>query len=330
MLQWSLANLLAWAAQVAAVVAIGLLTPVLLGMRAPGARLVFLRVLLVGCVLLPVLQPWAVRPAPAPAALELAPADLMAPATGSPVALSLPDVATGSTSRLASSQWPSWPAIAIGVLAAGVVVRLGWLGLGLLSLMRLRRSSTAIAPPPASVQDAALVVGATASFRISSRVQRPVTFGVRQPVVLVPEGFLAFTPAEQSAIACHELLHVRRRDWLRTLAEEVVCAVLWFHPAIWWLVDQIHLAAEQVIDRHAVRLLGDRRAYLQALLRLAATGPEPRLQPAALFLKHGHLRQGWECSSRRRPCHTFVSLRHLRSSSRCWPAVACGPCRRFR
>jgi TonB family protein len=70
-----------------------------------------------------------------------------------------------------------------------------------------------------------------------------------------------------------------------------VCAVLWFHPAIWWLIDQIHLTAEQVIDREVVRLIGDRRSYLHALLRLAAVGPAPMLQPAALFLKHGHLRQ---------------------------------------
>ncbi len=291
MLQWSLANLLAWAAQVAAIVAVGLLLPVLLRVRVPGARLVFLRTLLLVCLVLPLLQPWAIVPVTPPAPIDVEALAIVSSAGALPANASPAQAAPRSPVQPGQFQSLPWQKMAIAVLAFGVVGRLAWLALGLLSLMRLRRSSVAIAPQPAAVEDAALVVGARAMFRVSSRVQRPVTFGLRQPVVLVPEGFLEFAPAEQSAIACHELLHVARRDWLRTLAEEVVCAVLWFHPAIWWLVDQIHLSAEQVIDRHVVRLLGDRRSYLQALLRLAASGPEPMLQPAALFLKHGHLRQ---------------------------------------
>jgi len=291
MLQWSLANLLAWGVQVAAIVAAGLLLPALLRVRAPGARLAFLRALLLACVVLPVLQPWAAVPVGFPASIDVQPPAIVSSAADAHAELTPAEVANQPT--VGPALWKSlpWQTIAIGVLAIGIVGRLGWLALGLVSLMRLRRSSTALDPRPEAVEEAALAVGARASFRVSPRVQRPVTFGLRQPVVLVPAAFSAFAPAEQSAIACHELLHVRRRDWLRALAEEVVCAVLWFHPAIWWLVDQIHLSTEQVVDGHVVRLLGDRRSYLQALLRLAATGPEPMLQPAALFLKHGHLRQ---------------------------------------
>jgi TonB family protein len=291
MLQWSMANLLAWAAQVAAIVAAGLALPVLLRVRSPGAKLVFFRALLIACMALPLLQPWAAVPATAPVPVEVQVPAVVSSAVAAQAELPPAQVAGVPPARPAPFQSLPWQTITIGILVIGIVCRLAWLGLGLLSLMRLRRSSTALDPQPEAVEDAALVVGARASFRVSPRVQRPVTFGLRWPVVLVPEGFLEFAPAEQSAIACHELLHVRRRDWLRTLAEEVVCAVLWFHPAIWWLIDRIHLSAEQVIDRHVVGLLGDRRSYLQALLRLAASGPEPMLQPAALFLKHGHLRQ---------------------------------------
>ena len=291
MLQWSLANLLAWTAQVTAIVAAGLLLPRLLRVRVPGARLVFLRVLLLACLLLPLMQPWATMPARSAAPVEIPPPEIMASAPTPQADGAAAQVAAPPPAQPNLFRTLPWQTMAIGVLAIGAVGRLGWLGLGLLSLARLRRSSAVMDPQPGAVEDAALVVGTRASFRVSPRVRRPVTFGLRQPVVLVPEGFLEFAPAEQSAIACHELLHVRRRDWLRTLTEEAVCAMLWFHPAIWWLVDEIHLSAEQVIDRHVVRLLGDRRSYLQALLRLAASGPEPMLQPAALFLKHGHLRQ---------------------------------------
>jgi bla regulator protein BlaR1 len=66
-------------------------------------------------------------------------------------------------------------------------------------------------------------------------------------------------------------LHVRRQDWLRALGDELMRAAFWFHPAIWWLVEQIHLSAEQLIDREVVKLVGDRRSYLRALLALAET-----------------------------------------------------------
>ena len=118
-----------------------------------------------------------------------------------------------------------------------------------------------------------------------------MTFGIRRPVVLVAPGFASFEPGQQTAVAAHELLHVSRRDWVRTIGDEVLLSVLWFHPVLWWLVEQIRLSTEQLVDREVVRLVGARKPYLEALLKLAAAGPTPMLQPASLFLKHGHLAQ---------------------------------------
>ena len=135
------------------------------------------------------------------------------------------------------------------------------------------------------------LVGADAEFLVSPRVVRPVTFGIRRPVVLVAPGFSSFEAGQQTAVAAHELLHVSRRDWVRTIGDELLLSVLWFHPVLWWLVEQIRLSTEQLVDREVVRLVGARRPYLEALLKLAAAGPTPMLQPASLFLKHGHLAQ---------------------------------------
>jgi TonB family protein len=57
------------------------------------------------------------------------------------------------------------------------------------------------------------------------------------------------------------------------------------------LFDQIHLTREQVVDHEVVRLLGNRQAYLEALLRLAAPARRPALRPAPLFLTRAHLPQ---------------------------------------
>ena len=60
--------------------------------------------------------------------------------------------------------------------------------------------------------------------------------------------------AEQAAVACHELLHIRRRDWISILWEEIICSVLWFHPAIWWLARESRLVGEQVVDQQVVAI----------------------------------------------------------------------------
>ena len=296
MLEWSLVNLGAWAVQAAALVAVGVWLPMRLRLGAPRVRLVVFRALLIACVALPLVQPW--KPAisktiatdDTPPPIELA-VPSQSPAVSASLAPSVPGAPFSFDRVRAAVTVLPWTGIALVVLAGGAALRLGWLGLGLLSLARLRRSSSPIGAGTSAVLEATRAVGTRAAFRESPRVRHPVTFGLRKPVVLVPPGFTALEAPQQLAIACHELLHVRRQDWLRALGDEVVRAFFWFHPAIWWLVEQIRLSAEQLIDREVVGLVGDRRSYLRALLVLAEAGAGPRLQPAPCFLDHGHLQQ---------------------------------------
>ena len=58
----------------------------------------------------------------------------------------------------------------------------------------------------------------------------------------------AHRASAQQAIACHEMAHIRRGDWGYTIAEEIIRAVFWFHPCIWWLLGQIQLTREQAVD----------------------------------------------------------------------------------
>jgi TonB family protein len=95
----------------------------------------------------------------------------------------------------------------------------------------------------------------------------------------------------RQAILCHENLHVERRDWLFTVAEELVRAALWFHPAIWWLLAEIQLAREQAVDARVVEITEARDPYVDALLEMAGARPELDLAPAPLFLRKRHLKQ---------------------------------------
>jgi TonB family protein len=282
------ANLLAWSLQAGVIVLVAAPLPRVLGLWSPRVRMAYWRAVLVACLVLPLLQPWVVRQAPPlQSATEIA-------ATTSGVA------ALGSSATAATPTEAPWPLApwrrplpfgATEVLVAGVLLRLGWLGLGVVTVGRLRRSARRLWPRPGSIDRAATLAETDAEFLVSATTSRPVTCGVLWPVVLVPRNFESFPEQEQTAIACHELLHVGRSDWLRNAIDEAVRAVLWFHPAIWWLINQIQLAREQVVDREAVRRLGARQAYLEALLRMARPAPRLILSPATLFLKRAHLRQ---------------------------------------
>ena len=100
---------------------------------------------------------------------------------------------------------------------------------------------------------------------------------------------LQLPPAVQRAVIAHELVHVKRRDWLHTVAEEFWCAALWFHPAARILAQRLSLARETVVDETTVRLTRDRRAYAEALL--AFSNPQPHLPGVTPLIGRRHLSQ---------------------------------------
>lgn len=138
-----------------------------------------------------------------------------------------------------------------------------------MKLRRLRRESAAIAADgqcAATLERMQALVGKRAQFRLRARVKSPVTFGLVTPIVLLPEEFLQLDERFQAVIACHELLHVRRRGWAHHLAEEALRVIFWFSPTILWLVARVRLAREQIVDLEVVRLTAARRTYAEALL----------------------------------------------------------------
>jgi TonB family protein len=134
-------------------------------------------------------------------------------------------------------------------------------------------------------------VGARARFFVSDRVTGPVTFGWRDATVLLPQDFHELPPAAQRAVVCHELLHVRRRDWLFALFEEGVRSLLWFHPGVWLLLSRLALSREQVVDGEVVRLTGARRAYLEALYAFALQSRRAAVPGLPFFHHRSHLRE---------------------------------------
>jgi TonB family protein len=177
----------------------------------------------------------------------------------------------------------TWLAIA---LATGVVIRLAWLGLGLFRLRQISSRAVRADAHATLFTDLATDLAADAELRITEEVDGPATVGVRPAVVLLPARALALSLPVQRSILCHELIHVRRRDWLSTLWEECFCALLWFHPAARAMVSRLGLAREMLVDQETIAHTGDRRAYAEALL--AFSTPQPLLVGATPFTRRRH------------------------------------------
>lgn len=264
-----MANVVAYCAQVAVIIGCGALLPWIARIDAPAVRYAYWRMLAALCLALPWLQ--AARPAPPPAVSTVA-----APAV----------VAVMSAARaLPPPADVNWTAIAAAVIVAGIVLRLGWVAAGLVTLRRLR-ADCAACPPCDDHADLQTILGTRASIHYVPSLAQPMTFGVRRPVVLLPESLRDHAPDIQRAVLAHELLHVQRRDWAWLLVEEGARAVCWFHPAAWWLISRVQLAREEVVDELAVMVTGRRRTYVEALLAFADYTP---LVPTAAFARRRHL-----------------------------------------
>ena len=106
-------------------------------------------------------------------------------------------------------------------------------------------------------------------LRIVDGLASPVTAGFWRPVVLVPAALVTGMPPQLlEALLAHELGHVRRHDYLVNLVQNVIEALLFYHPAVWWISRRIRHEREQIADDFAARQLGEPRRLARALSEL--------------------------------------------------------------
>jgi len=168
---------------------------------------------------------------------------------------------------VALDHWVPW---LLTAWFAGVVFFMARLNFGLLVARRLKSAGTE-APPNELLQmfDAIKVrlgIRRVVNLLHSASVQVPTVIGWLRPVVLIPASCLTGLSTEQiEAIFRHELAHVRRHDYLVSVFQSVAEALLFYHPAVWWVSKQIRRERECCCDEIAVSYGGDVLAYAKAL-----------------------------------------------------------------
>ncbi len=145
-----------------------------------------------------------------------------------------------------------WPKLLLGLYLLGFSVLLARLTIGTARAHTLARRAVDRAGRLTSASCAA-----------------PVTVGCLRPVVILPEHWLQWSPAEIEAVWTHELEHARRRDPLVQWLALFNRAVFWFHPVAWWLERKLSALAEEACDTAVLECGHDPREYSECLLHMA-------------------------------------------------------------
>jgi D-alanyl-D-alanine endopeptidase (penicillin-binding protein 7) len=173
-----------------------------------------------------------------------------------------------------------WLPVLVVLWCAGVLVMACRLTAGILWAGRLRRAGRADPQWQHHVRRLARGMGRCRpiAVRVVEGLSGPITAGWRQPVILIPASLLTRMPAELlEALIAHEVAHVVRWDYLVNLLQSVAEALLFFHPAVWWLSCRIRIEREQIADDLAAGALGEPRRLALALHALSQTQQPPPL-----------------------------------------------------
>ncbi len=101
----------------------------------------------------------------------------------------------------------------------------------------------------------------------SALVKMPAVIGYFKPVILFPAGMLASLPADEvEAVLLHELAHIRRKDFLVNLVQQLMEIIFFFNPAVLWVSALIKSERENCCDEIAVQQTCNKQNYIKALL----------------------------------------------------------------
>lgn len=185
---------------------------------------------------------------------------------------------TGAASVYGVVSLPAWMsaglAAAYGCSLLYFVARLGW---GLRTTRLMRREAKALHLTGEAVKSwerccEAFGLDSDVEVRSSSRIDGPVTVGIRRGVLLLPPGFSERVEASDlCAVMAHECSHMRRFDSLKNVLYNAIALPVAYHPLLVGTLRRVAETRERICDSLAAESIAGRESYARSLLRLAST-----------------------------------------------------------
>ena len=118
-------------------------------------------------------------------------------------------------------------------------------------------------------------------LKISREVMVPAAYGLFKPTVLLPLSLINQIPKDQlEAIIKHELCHLKRNDFIHNIIQLCADILLFFHPGIKWMNNDIRHIREQCCDQMVLDQDTEKLTYAKALTNIAAFSNSMKLKPS--------------------------------------------------
>jgi beta-lactamase regulating signal transducer with metallopeptidase domain len=221
----------------------------LVGRRNSGTRFAVWLVALAGVVALPFLSGLGAARQDLPALIPHAHPEIAIPASWATVFFAF------------------WMVIAVLALARVIA--------GVWQVRQISRSCTEIPAAAIDSELQALLAETKRPVRLltSEKARVPAALGFRNPAIVLPAWTLReLSVADLQHILIHELAHLRRHDDWTNLLQKAVRAILFFHPAVWWINSRLSIEREMACDDAVLAATRNPRAYAGCLLDLLEKG----------------------------------------------------------
>jgi beta-lactamase regulating signal transducer with metallopeptidase domain len=181
---------------------------------------------------------------------------------------------SGGLGRAAITLPSSWGLYAFGLWAAIAIWLLARVGVGLWRLRALRKSFVPVDVDRLDARVRKTLQGERGARPIplctSDRIQVPAAIGLAEAIIVIPTWMMVDISADElKQILLHELAHLRRRDDWTNLVQQIVKALFFFHPAVWWIEKKISLEREMACDDAVIAETESPRAYAECLQHMA-------------------------------------------------------------
>lgn len=178
----------------------------------------------------------------------------------------------------------SWSTVLLSTWLLGFLIIFFRTGLGLYALqIRYRQASILELDQFPGIRATVEKIGISGSLQICTHphIRTPMTWSSRKAIVLLPTEILQWSSEELDTVVRHELMHVRRKDFLLHLLGLLALAIYWFHPLQWWLNRRYLLEREKACDEAVIHSGVNQVTYAEQLRRIAgkllASRPSRRL-----------------------------------------------------
>jgi beta-lactamase regulating signal transducer with metallopeptidase domain len=214
---------------------------------------------------------------------------------GEPAAGSAGHAPETGTAIASGTIWRTW---IIGMWALGAGLLVLRLLAGSVQVWRMRRRATPMTDPAwlTLTEELSHQLGVKSRVKLlrAERSVMPMTWGVLEPVILLPPEASAWAVARRRTVLAHELAHVQRGDALTQWIGHVALIVQWFNPLVWLAAHRLCEERERACDDAVLALGAEPVEYAEHLLDIVRTlgtaaGPAPVMSMARRSRFEGRL-----------------------------------------